>query len=296
MSKEPTVTITAGVVKNNHVDIKILKSRLNSGLINIRHIVEMLVTFELFKKVINWHMLLMDYLGLLRHGQGVVELRNGAKLFVRWGTTDKWTIHEIILRDDYGINEIADECETVVDLGANIGVFSVFIASLNNRLKVCAFEPDPNNFTQLVNNIELNRLSSRIHAIPEACARKAGHRRLYLSLDHGGHSLLQKRIRKYRTICAKSLKGIFRKNNIKDCDLLKIDTEGAEYEILYSLDSTTLGKIKHISMEYHNINKEKKQDGNSLKKYLEGHGFTVMQKESLQRRVGYLFAINTRKR
>jgi len=110
------------------------------------------------------------------------------------------------------------------------------------------------------------------------------------------HSIVKGRSGKFTIVNAYPLKDIFRKNKIKTCDLLTLDIEGAEYEILYSLDPTTLGKIKCITMEYHNINKEEGQDGKSLKKYLEAHDFSVTQKESLQRGVGSIFAVNTRQK
>lgn len=298
MNKKPTVkpVTLVRVNKNFNVEIKRVLWKINYWLINASHIVEMLITFELFKKVTNWQMLLMDYIGLLRHGQGIIKLRNGAKFTIRWGTTDKWSIHEIVLRDDYRIKDIASECRVVFDIGASIGDFSIYTAFLNKRAKIFAYEPDPENFKQLSRNMKLNDLSSRMMVFQEACAEKSGYKKLYQSLHQGGHSLVKKTKGKFINVHSQSLKEIFVKNKIKTCDLLKLDVEGAEYEILYSLGPAILGKIKCNTMEYHNINKENDQDGKSLKKYLKGHGFSVTQKESLKRRVGSIFAINTRQK
>ena len=46
-------------------------------------------------------------------------------------------------------------------------------------------------------------------------------------------------------------------------DFLKIDCEGSEYDILYNLDSNLYAKIKVISLEFHDLNEQKKS-GHSL--------------------------------
>ena len=48
-----------------------------------------------------------------------------------------------------------------------------------------------------------------------------------------------------------SLQDIFDNNKISTCKLLKLDCEGAEYEIVESLPSKYLDKIQNIAIEYH---------------------------------------------
>ena len=48
---------------------------------------------------------------------------------------------------------------------------------------------------------------------------------------------------------SKSLFDIFSENNIQECDFLKLDCEGAEYEIIDSLTSEFLNKIKKYAIE-----------------------------------------------
>ena len=269
---------------------------LNYNLIDIKHITEMLISRKLFSEIVNWQTLLMDYIGLLRKGQGVIKLRNGAKFTIRWGTTDKWSIHEIVLRDDYHIKDIPNDSKVIIDLGATVGVLSIYIASLNRQMKVYAFEPAPNNYVRLVNNVKQNGLSARIYTFREACAKEVGKRHLSLSSDHRVHSIVKGRSGKFLNVQSSSLKEMFVKNKIANCDLLKLDVEGAEYEILYSLAPAVFSKIKYISMEYHNLDKKGKKNGIFLQKYLEDQGFSVERKESIQRGVGNIYAINTRKK
>ena len=50
---------------------------------------------------------------------------------------------------------------------------------------------------------------------------------------------------------SKSLLDIFSENNIQECNFLKLDCEGAEYDIINSLPSDFLNKIKKSVIEYH---------------------------------------------
>ena len=69
-----------------------------------------------------------------------------------------------------------------------------------------------------------------------------------------------------------TLENIFDENRITNCDLLKLDCEGAEYDILMNTKKEIFEKIKLISLEYHNIINH---DGYELKKFLEIVGFLV---------------------
>lgn len=61
----------------------------------------------------------------------------------------------------------------ILDIGANIGYFSVLGASLAPRGKVFAFEPDPGNFRRLMANLYLNGLHGRVDALNAAVGERA---------------------------------------------------------------------------------------------------------------------------
>ena len=77
-----------------------------------------------------------------------------------------------------------------VDVGANIGYFSLLAANLvGTEGTVYAFEPEPGNHELLRKNIELNSYSN-IVMIQKAVSNKSGSAPLFLSaLDSGSHSL-----------------------------------------------------------------------------------------------------------
>jgi len=147
------------------------------------------------------------------------------------------------------------ETDTVIDVGAHIGGFSVLAAKVAKCGKVYSFEPCHENYLQLISNIKINKLSN-IVAVNEAVSEKTGVVNLYYSkLCNVAHSLYQKptfqksRLKKE----AKSIRldDALKKLKIRKCDFLKMDCEGAEYEILLSLKSSMFNKIEKIVCEYH---------------------------------------------
>jgi hypothetical protein len=73
-------------------------------------------------------------------------------------------------------------------------------------------------------------------------------------------------------------------NGITRCDLLKMDCEGAEYEILYNCPPDYLRRIDQIAMEVHRGDKED-QNIDALEKFFRQQGFRTRRKP-----VGMLWA------
>ena len=81
--------------------------------------------------------------------------------------------------------------QVFVDVGANIGYFSLIAARLvGDGGAVYAFEPDPLNFRLLQASVASNGLTRRVHAVSAALAAKEGEGLLYLSADNlGDHQI-----------------------------------------------------------------------------------------------------------
>ena len=94
-------------------------------------------------KIRNWMKFLLNYTEL-KNESGIYTFRNGIK-FKTEENVDVATIAVIFLKKDYGNIK---RNSTVIDIGANIGVFSVY-AGLRN-CKVYAYEPMPNTFMVLM--------------------------------------------------------------------------------------------------------------------------------------------------
>ncbi|MBU2576886.1 MAG: FkbM family methyltransferase [Nanoarchaeota archaeon] len=217
-----------------------------------------------------WLLGFLDYFKFLKNKLIIHQLRNGAKYSVRTNSSDFGIINEIYIVKEYHrlLNYINPD-STIIDIGAQIGVFSVFAAKIANKGKVFSFEPFEKNNLLLQKNVKLNDLKNVVIS-KNAIARKSGSRQLTISKENsGGHSLFQEGDEKVK-IETVTLKEVFDKNNIASCDFLKIDCEGAEYEILYNTPREYLDKIKSITLEYH-----KNGDPKELKGFLEKANFEV---------------------
>jgi len=122
--------------------------------------------------------------------------------------------------------------DTAVDIGANIGYFTLFLSRATGRGgKVYAFEPSPQNFSLLRKNLRIN---AHAHAVAEekAVADRAGQIDLYLSWrSNGQHTLFGDRKRRRSVpVGMVSLDGYFPPNT--PVDFIKMDIEGAEVHAL----------------------------------------------------------------
>lgn len=96
---------------------------------------------------------------------------------------------------------------------------------------------------------------------------------LYTTSYTPGHSMykeLQKGKKKKIQVPCYSLKTLMKEHRFKEIDILKIDIEGAEYEIIFNLEQSILDHIKYIVMECHKIDA---YNVNDMVTYLGKKGF-----------------------
>lgn len=183
-----------------------------------------------------------------------ISLTNGLKFIIRARTMDKSVLKEVWIKSiyhKYGIG--IEEGDTVVDIGAHIGLFSIYASSLSKTGKVYAFEPFPKNFEKLKEHKDLNHQDNLL-IFNKAIADKEGVETLYLSPDNntGGHSLHLKTQTNAITAQVEtlSLASFCKNEHIDRIDYLKIDCEGAEFNILQSGESI-LQRVKKLVLECH---------------------------------------------
>ena len=93
-----------------------------------------------------------------------------------------WEPHETSL-----ILDLLQPGDTFLDVGANIGYFSILAAAaVGEAGSVMAYEPDPENYRLLQANVELNALRPRVISTAAALSDANGEGRLYLSADNLG--------------------------------------------------------------------------------------------------------------
>lgn len=135
-----------------------------------------------------------------------------------------------------------------VDVGANIGLFTVTAARLNPRVRVFAFEPNPTSYGLLQENIELNGLTN-VDAAQAAVGETRGRASLDISSPHAGcHSILSSGTRRMEVpvIC---LDDFFAEKKLFP-SLIKVDVEGYEPRVLRGMKSIPREHEFQIILEF----------------------------------------------
>jgi FkbM family methyltransferase len=242
-------------------------------IFRLRNIIVYPISFiKIIVKIKNWPTFLINYFGI-KNFSSLYEFRNGLLIKTAQGI-DTATILATLINNEYGA---PIEKSTVIDIGANIGTYSIDCAKKLQKCKIYTFEPEENNYKILLENISLNNLDSKIISEKTAIYDKKGKDKLYISTYSPFHSMKSKSLKKFQIVKKEPLGYIFKKYKIKKCDLLKLDCEGSEYEIIKHAKVANLGKIQEIRMEYHDINKV--DNINNLIKYLSVIGFKTIFKK-----------------
>jgi FkbM family methyltransferase len=159
--------------------------------------------------------------------------------------------------------------DCVIDIGGNIGMVSIYLAKKYPFLKIYAFEPVKANYENFQRNIELNNIPKDVITLVNSAVTKDGRdiNLSWLPLQTGSSSAFNepgKGVREFvitEQVKSITLENIFAKYNISKCKLLKIDCEGAEYEILTDAGEF-LKKCAHLRGEFHQY----KSSGLTVKK------------------------------
>ena len=129
----------------------------------------------------------------------------------------------------YEVEKIKDP-KVILDIGANIGAFTVAVARKFPHAKVIAVEPEPSNFKQLEKNIMRNNLTN-VETHQCAVGANSGYAQLFLDEKRdSAHSLLKDVGAGGR---GKSIEvSVVPLSHFGEVDALKIDCEGSELAIL----------------------------------------------------------------
>lgn len=182
-----------------------------------------------------------------------VTLRDGASLTLRGGTDDRQILLDVFGRDVYGLNGLAPgSLGTVIDIGAHVGLFAARASPLAKR--VLAYEPTPDNFElHLRNTAHL----ANVWAHRQAVAGRSGLVRLYTRSHPSNNAIVLTDEpgdpSGSLTVEATILEDIFAEHKVERCDFLKMDCEGAEYQIVYGAAPELWARINRVAMEYYPV-------------------------------------------
>ena len=220
----------------------------------------------------NWMDLVLIYLGLKWRGTTALKTRGGLEIGLRNNSTDIQAFAVVWLLEDYNRPGFLPEEGTVVDIGAHIGLYTMFVSSASKNTRIFSFEPASDNYAMLKDNIARNSLDS-VKAFNIAVSGQSGKKELFLSEDQAGHTLHKKSEKKEIVDCV-TLDDIINDNDIQKITVLKLDCEGSEYDILDNLSDAGYDKIERICLEYH-ITGDDFSMRDKLKKNLAKRGFNI---------------------
>ena len=221
-------------------------------------------------------------LSLERHKEGVLASFNGLQIYIE-SSEEFFIVKEVFIEKDY--NVLSKENFVVFDIGMNIGISSLFFA-LNKKVdQIYSFEPVVTTYNQALYNLELNKTYS--HKIEAFNFGLGGSTRvekvLYNSQAKGNCGIrlesslvINKDNSKEIEINIKNISEVLPDLMAKHPGLqkvLKIDCEGAEYEILQKLnDANLLKEIDVLLIEWHD------QGATILEEVLTANNFRVVSR------------------
>lgn len=195
----------------------------------------------------------------MRQRPYVAKLRNGATFALEAGRGDWFTLYECGIRMDYFSNGIAlSPGDTVIDIGANFGAFAVEASRrVGPTGKVYCFEPNPDTFRRLQDNIQRNACSN-VSLYNEAVSDRDGQIEFYV-YDKSAYSSLYESVdarqggwRDKIVVPTRALSSVISEIPAR-VDLLKVDCEGAEHAMFETADRADLRSVVQIVMELHEV-------------------------------------------
>ena len=247
------------------------------------------ILFKAIQNIDNWKDFPSAYFGLIKDEHVVLKIKSGMKVKIRTTSTDLDTFSLIWLIKEYDRHGFTiGKHDTIIDVGAHIGIFSLYASQFCTNGKIFCYEPSAENYRLLQDNL-LQIQIVNVFANNIAVSNSNDTVNLYINPDNTAHSIYDSTSKSIH-VKSQTLQNIFDINNIQSCDYLKLDCEGAEYEIIESLPDDYFRKIKQIYIEYH-FGDTKLDMLDSMIKKLERLSFSIIR-EPLEKGMGSIYAKN----
>ncbi len=196
------------------------------------------------------------------------------------------------------LSETITDGDVFVDIGANIGIYSLYAAKLGKKIKVFSFEPHKPNFITLIQNVVDNQLQDVVSPIAIALGDSNDIIKLnYPSLVSGssgsqlGHKKAPGEDREFKPefeeiVPAMTLSELVERGVLPTPTVIKIDVDGNEIKIINGMAKilTSANKPKSIQVEL-NVG-EQADIAAALEKFgykLQNRHFTLNGKAALER-------------
>lgn len=196
-----------------------------------------------------------------------VSVSKGRSFKMRY--TGKWIESDLFWKGIQGYEKASIEVwmkaaassRTIIDIGANTGVFSLAAKAINNKAKVIAFEPLPWALDLLNENVKLNGFD--INVVPKAVSDSNGIATFYFPEDNQGNiysaTLSKEHYHGHNNTKSNSIKvdlvsidDYCDSSNISKVDLIKIDAEGNDDKVVSGMKNLIRLSRPAILMEVQN--------------------------------------------
>jgi FkbM family methyltransferase len=180
-----------------------------------------------------------------------IPLGGGRRLYGRnWDELD-FLFDEIFLADEYFV-DLPSSSPVILDCGANIGSATVYLKLRFPGATITAFEPNPSCVRMLERNVSQNGFTG-VTIIPAGCGRSSG----VASLNFDTRFSVSGSLNATRSEFTEAVDVALVKLSdyiTTTIDLLKLDVEGAEWEVIADLrESGKLAVVDRMIIEYHHL-------------------------------------------
>lgn len=190
-----------------------------------------------------------------------MRARSGPTLWSPEGDRSWWTAVEVFGRDCYRLGSAGMPASpTVVDVGANIGAFALAVSASRPRAHVSAYEASPAAVAALQANVAANGAGDRVSV--HHCAVIGAPERGTVWLNEQQGDLCTSSVvltdqacpaATHRVEVPATTLGAVLRSHPNGVDLLKMDVEGAEYEIVAATPIDQLARVARVVLEYHEV-------------------------------------------
>jgi FkbM family methyltransferase len=239
-----------------------------------------------FINIENWNSFWKYYYSIKGNNQDAspffAELKGGLKAKIPAAIISAFD--EIFLREIYKMKLVNSPSNPLIlDIGANVGFFSIYMMSKYPSSKIIAFEPVPTNFELLEHHKSINNFDQMLLDKRAVMGDKKNISIGYnnsLNYSVGASFLNRGGTTTTIDVPAVSIPDIFNEYELDHCDLLKIDCEGAEYNILFNCPDKYFAEIRNIVVEVHNWVPEEEGTIEQLISFLKSHGYKILNKKN----------------
>jgi FkbM family methyltransferase len=245
-----------------------------------------------------WFTLSTAYSSIVKlHYPFAVRLYSGQTLVLR-EFTDVITFWLVFVRGHYPVDSLD---KTIIDVGANIGVFTLYAARCAPMARIISAEPFPDTAERLKETIQANGIGNRVFVVNSAITgttgtvlmdRSVGVPSQYRSvLSDVPRSLnknykQQAQVQESIYVSTMTLEELLDIQNLNNVDLLKMNIHGNEYEVLLSSSPSVLRRFRRVALQYHEIPKQLGISKKDLFRQLQNAGFTLISDTDTGRGAG----------